>query len=342
MQKAQTRTQRQHFLPQFLLKGFASRVRRDAYYVYLFREGREPCEVNIINVGLTRNFYESPKSGGLESKLSVQEGRYAPLLESLRGGVVDQTQMELIDDFVCNLMVRTKHLRDAFKDTGESALDYLEQQFGDPQNRGSLEQLMIEQALENPELRRLLKPLPRKQRKKFISRALSKLDFDVPATFRLLLELARKHVNMDQVVKDAQVKALAIGDTLAKRKESLRSFRWRVEEKPPGTLVLGDVGPVACFPDSLELKPPVGFGTPEVISLPISDRHLLVGEEKGGRESVDVEELNLASVELSRDFFIASRKTPRELGYLERIGRRAKLLDEAEIDQSIQEALRGK
>jgi hypothetical protein len=340
MQISQPRSQRQHFLPRFLLKGFASRATKDAFYVHLFRKGCQPFEVNILNVGVARDFYESPSAGGLESKLSVQEGEYALLLDNLRNGVIDQTEKGLLVDLVCNLMVRTKHLRDGFKEAGENILDSLEQQLGDLKNRWHVERLFAEKAIENPELRRVLKSLPRKQRRKLISQTLKQLGVDIPTGLRLLLKLARKHVSMNETVKKAQARSLAIDNALAERKESMKNFRWCVEERPAGTFVLGDVGPIVRFPDSVELKAPLGFGMPELILLPVSDRQLLVGRKKGSRRETDDENLNLASVELSRDFFVASGKTKRELSYLERIGRRATLIDEAEMNRSMQEALR--
>ena len=40
-----------HFIPQFLLKGFASREEGDETYVYVFREGARSFETNTKNVG---------------------------------------------------------------------------------------------------------------------------------------------------------------------------------------------------------------------------------------------------------------------------------------------------
>jgi Protein of unknown function (DUF4238) len=49
--------ERQHFLPRFLLKGFASRQSRQQFYTWVFQKGKEAFETNILNVGLAKNFY---------------------------------------------------------------------------------------------------------------------------------------------------------------------------------------------------------------------------------------------------------------------------------------------
>jgi hypothetical protein len=80
-------------------------------------------------------------------------------------------------------------------------------------------------------------------------------------------------------------------------------------------------------------------GGPRVVYLPISDAHLLVGQES--RTAHDgAEEINRASVELSREFFVSSRNSERERAYLSRMKLRASLIERDEIVRLATEAVR--
>jgi hypothetical protein len=60
------------------------------------------------------------------------------------------------------------------------------------------------------------------------------------------------------------------------------------------------------------LRPDAGL---EAILLPIGNQHLLVGALTPTIPTIDPEQVNVASVQLSRDFFVASRNTEREQRY---------------------------
>jgi hypothetical protein len=59
--------------------------------------------------------------------------------------------------------------------------------------------------------------------------------------------------------------------------------------------------------------------------LPIGNQHLLVGALTPTIPTIDPEQVNVASVELSRDFFVASRNTEREQRYQAGLGVRAQI-----------------
>src|SRR5205814_10074769 len=49
---------RQHIIPQFLLKGFASRTTSKAAFTWVYRKRAPPFETNIINVTVEGKFYD--------------------------------------------------------------------------------------------------------------------------------------------------------------------------------------------------------------------------------------------------------------------------------------------
>ncbi len=101
---------------------------------------------------------------------------------------------------------------------------------------------------------------------------------------------------------------------------------------PSGTFVSGDVAAVSRHEDASALDMPIEFkGRPQVLFLPLSSQHLLVGQRQGLTPKVDADKVNLASVELSLDFFVASQATDRERAYSQRLAARAILLDTDEM-----------
>jgi hypothetical protein len=124
---------------------------------------------------------------------------------------------------------------------------------------------------------------------------------------------------------DALERILPGGGT---RFEWLRSALWKVipvNER----LILGDVGPVALTEAGgfeLGLTPPEKMAA---LLLPVSPHQLVVAG--GVSVPFEVSALNRATAELSRDFFVASERTPLEDQLQELIGSRAELLTDEEL-----------
>ena len=114
----------QHILPKFLLKGFASRIQKKEVLTWVYRKDKPPFETNIKNIGAERNFY------GKEGKLSVDpeitdfEGKYAPLLDELRAIRKNQEIYDpRIANFITHLAIRTKHIREFFRESSEFIIE---------------------------------------------------------------------------------------------------------------------------------------------------------------------------------------------------------------------------
>jgi hypothetical protein len=75
------------------------------------------------------------------------------------------------------------------------------------------------------------------------------------------------------------------------------------------------------------------------VYLPVSHQRLLVGSNCGNIRSPSSEELNLNSVELSHDFFVARRDSPNMRDLIVSIGKRAMLYDPEELKKVMAEAL---
>ena len=74
--------------------------------------------------------------------------------------------------------------------------------------------------------------------------------------------------------------------------------------------------------------------------LPISPNLVLAGHDPEEAREVSAEALNLASVEMSRQFFVAGRNTEAERVLTNRLGLRARLVAAGELKQWLPQELR--
>jgi Protein of unknown function (DUF4238) len=90
---------RHHYLPQFLLSGFASRSTAKDFYAWMFRRGMSPVETNLRNLAQQRDFHGNPNDSPLERIMSGYESRFAPVIEELRLGLVSDAAVPTINEF---------------------------------------------------------------------------------------------------------------------------------------------------------------------------------------------------------------------------------------------------
>ena len=102
---------RQHVLPRFLMKGFASRTEGKEIYTLVYRTEVKPFEANITKVGVEKYFYGKEGELSVDDEITELEGKYAPLIDELRN---IQGNIEITDqrtpDLITYLVIRTKHV----------------------------------------------------------------------------------------------------------------------------------------------------------------------------------------------------------------------------------------
>jgi Protein of unknown function (DUF4238) len=295
-------SQRQHYIPQFLLKGFASRATTKAHLVFRFAKGSEPHEVNTVNVAVARKFHDG-LSHDLEQRISFRESNYAAALEKLRERKSDPSDISLIAECVFNLMVRTKHIRDGFTILGREIFGFLDM----PETQRVIRKRVLKDFAARPEINAQLKRYPKNRRERILLLEITKRGVDLTEEYKRFWNHVKPRIDVEQYAKLAQLKVLEQEGIPEPRRQSLIDYHWYIDHTQPGSFVLGDVGPLARVPDSNQLTFPYGFGIPLMVCLPISSGELLVGTMKPDGEELQVEDVNWASAELSRDFFVASR-----------------------------------
>lgn len=328
---------RHHFIPRLLLKGFASRIAGEKFFVYQFRRASGPIEVSVADVGVEKYFHG--RTADIEERLQAKESEYGPLVWGVREGYLDPASFDLVVDFVLNLITRTKNVRVGFAEMGTAIFERFDAEVQNPRNYGPIKELIREELLSQKKLRKKIRKrfgtLPRDQVERLVKQGISSLPFDPVLVFQHLIREARARVDLGAAARDAQLRVLQSDAGLALRRKELRRFRWSLKEQPRGTFILGDLGPVARLHEFPDVQNPVRPGTTMAIYLPVSSRFLLIGRREGDHEEVDPEAINLAAVELSRDVFVADRNTRREEDYLKVLGQRAQLFDHAELDEGI-------
>ena len=103
---------RQHILPRFLLKGFASQANDKKIFTCVYRKGGIQFETTIENVGLEKHFYGKAGETSADEEITQLEGGFARLIADLRnkpdGACADSKR---VSDLVAHLTIRTKQLR---------------------------------------------------------------------------------------------------------------------------------------------------------------------------------------------------------------------------------------
>jgi hypothetical protein len=317
----------QHHLPQLLLRRFSSRRRKSQFFVWLFRKGEPPAEPNVRNVAASAYFYSQEGLGGAEDALSHLEDRYAELLREFdeTGEVSPGREADCVD-FSAHFLVRTRHLREA----SVEAIDWVARRaFNTAREKiPTLESDLIERVTKGLNDQGL--SAPPDLISAYAKRTLSAL----PSLFKTLggEDAIMARINMPKKAQTVQAKIIQAG--FSGRKATLASLKWQLVQVTDGYLILGDVGALAQARDKPLLQPGMSFNveTHRRLIIPIASSTLLIGcvaEEPDSWEPGSVE-INGASAELSRDFFVSSTRGEVEKRLHSRIGVRGSyFLDQA-------------
>lgn len=337
---------RQHYLPRFLLKGFASRMERNEAYTWVYYLGKEPYETNIRNIGLERYFYGAHQSAA-DAAITGAETAYSDLLFQLRQETTNrELNNPLIPKFIAHLVVRTKHARQTMGGAGDMLVKLLHKKLGSPE---VMSNTLSRYAKEHPErVREIIREelqkatggvLAPEQLEKLVellmrnNQHLSAFeDIALHATvITPLLQTFEKQ--LPSIIERAHARALTTDHSPEPRVNEIVGLNWRLLVEPEGSFVLGDIGPVARTDNDERFKGLfLSAGLIREIYLPISDRQVIAGwlNEKGGYPGLDA--INKASASLCREFFVAKRKTRKESAYASLIGSSAVHIPENEID----------
>ena len=329
---------RNHYVPQFLLRRFASRGNRKRRWVWQFRSGARPVEVVTRDAAVSTYFYGQPETG-LEDAFADFEGRQGTLLRDLDAGEDPNDRGQELRVFVWSLAFRTRALRSHFADTAERLLEQMKavdgktitDAFGreiannldhhldailaklSPAQRAHAQQAMrlpgVSDAMKTYALREVAKSVP------MVGAVLGQVGG--------LIQGAAESGHVKGLMK-----LFAEGKVVP---EKFEVPNWTVELFEGNSVVLGDGVVFATGPNG-------DWGTlgkftrsyAEVYA-PISHDRVLVGKRNKGTQTLGLAEINAASVQLSLDTFFASRRTDTEVNLADQIGTGEPILSNEEL-----------
>jgi Protein of unknown function (DUF4238) len=125
--------EKQHDLPRFLFRGFVSRGDGKKAFTWQFRKDAPPVEVSIADVGHAKFFYDKPGPNTLDALITDKENEYGQVVARLRKEhTLSSLDEETLIEFMHNLVLRTRNLRDTLVTGFNAMLDELYSVATDP------------------------------------------------------------------------------------------------------------------------------------------------------------------------------------------------------------------
>lgn len=336
---------RNHYIPQFLLRRFASREGRGRHWLWQFRSSRVPVEVVTRDAAVECHFYGPPETG-VEDSFAELEGKQAALLRDLDAGTNPADRSRELHQFIWSLAFRTRALRGQFADVGERGIAKISAV--DPK---TIEHAFGREIATNfdQHLERLLEKLPAEQRaaaerllqspgiagavKEHVLREMTKVAPMVggmlkPAAAAMQGAAANGHIQ-------GLTKLFAEGKAVP---DGFEVPSWSMQQFSPHSVLLGDGVVFAVGPG--EARGALGRFTKDYVAIyaPISHACVLIGRRDRSGQVLGLDDINEASAKLSLDTFFASRSTDVERGLAGQIGTGQPILSDEELRHIAEES----
>lgn len=333
---------RQHFIPQFLQRGFASHFVGNEAFTWVFRKGLNPFPANIKNVGVEGYFYSLDSDPELDNLITNWERDLSVIISDLRSqDLTVLNNPEVIAKLLAHLEVRTRHLRQVFLETGSNLMDELLKHLSNREVFMSYFQkeiqrnpYLIENAMQK-EMQKLgipehLFPVIFETSKPQMRQVFEDLIAKIPEVVAAYRGNAFKKIA--EGVKSGHIQALI--KTLAPENKVNRfvTLRYSIKSTFEVLIPLGDSIVLFHVLGSKQLKPFLDKKDELIaVFLPLSPNHVLVGSNIN--YIIDFSRLQREIVRCSREHFI-STDSDAELEKLSPlIGENAYLLSHEEIEK---------
>jgi hypothetical protein len=341
---------RQHYLPQFLQRGFASSV--DGRRTWLYRKDAAPREVGMRDVGVEENFYSVESDASLDESITeLERDEFVEVIEQCRTNPSLATSaLERIPTLIAHLEVRSRHLRTTFGALAERAWNDQLRNFENPAIGAALVRRHIQRdpaelrAMAARELRSnglpvSLAPKMAKQTAKTIANMPDEL---LIATFwKPLLPHIRDALKarLAESIKKAHVDSLRRSVAPDVRAQQYRHLRFTIVEVGSNNLVLGDAAVVFHVRQGSGWKPFLNKDDDLLeVYLPVTPSKVIVGSVDAAR--IESEELRQHIAQTSQSFFISHESSPSTTRLSDQIGLEAMPLSEAELESISAEVVR--
>lgn len=299
---------RNHYIPQLLLRRFASKRDGDKFWIWQVPLQGPPIEISTRDTAVAKGFYGAEETG-VEAAFAKMESTFSTALNEIEAGGSTRSHEDILRQMVWTLAFRTRAFRDQFS--------------------GKVGRLMSA-VLDSEELFRGFQTIAERQLseiKPVELQADMRAAFAKAGLFEKSMAVLRSGIGeMEDAAERGQIEGLAALLGTNQVPSAFAPLDWKIYSVDSGSLILGDFC-VLCWKDDGRLGPLVVKDW-QTLYIPISPTKVLAASRQGSIPHRTAEELNVASAALSSNYFYCSEATDPLQALAASIGSMASLLVE--------------
>ena len=243
---------KQHYIPQFVLKGFAKKGTGKKLQAYVFKKDQPFYIAAVDGIAAQRDFYSTPSKDGsptLDDEITSYEGQLSTALHQMRDAEVNiAAPSKSAARFIAHTAVRTAHFRDTFANLVEILIVEITEKFEDPKwvrarigldkfKENSLFYTSISETLHQ-------RNVPAISQKGLIEIFFDEANQRFPEFHSSMLENVRKIreniFDIKSTIVESHNKSLSRASEPNRRIEKLESFEWKIYRSKKIEFVLPD------------------------------------------------------------------------------------------------------
>ena len=329
---------RHHIVPQFLLRGFASRRKGKKAFTWVYRRDSKTFESSIRDIAVSKHFYGKDDTNA-DDAITGLESDFAVLVNDLRNwsGPIKAANLPAL---IIHLSTRTKGFRDNVTSVSGVIVAELQRHLEQPEN---MKEALLRRV--KKEVDELLKKnrVPRARQRMF--RAILERQVRVSieknkanlATLGVVL-MGRLRAGFPEIAKLGHNKALLRLRQLpddSVRKGWYEQFSWRVDVTNAPLILSDAMCLFRCGHDRFRILDDAEHMATGIF-LPIATNRVLIGTHDD-HLTANVEALNDVSAKCSNEYFVASNLRSEYEARIPLIGSWSKMLSENELEQLLAE-----
>lgn len=342
---------RQHYLPQFLQRGFASTI--EGRKTWLYRKNVVPREVGFRDVGVEENFYNIEGDSSVDELITeIEREDFVGIIEGARAAPNgDFEPADAVATLIAHLEVRGRHLRITFAELSRRAWNDMLTYFDDSRIASTI---IREHIRKNPaELRAMAIRELRSKRlpvhmaptyaKQVANMILAMPDEVLIDSFWAPVKPfihAKLESDINSSIKSAHNQRLTQSIAPEVRAQQYRDLRFSIVDVESNDLILGDAAVVFHVSGARDWKPFLDKDDDLIaLYLPLTSGRLLVGS--AGNDAVESSIIRRQIALTSHTFFISAKESVENVQLSSEIGKAARPLSEDELRSISREVIAG-
>ncbi|MFN4165359.1 MAG: DUF4238 domain-containing protein [Ferrovibrio sp.] len=341
--------ERNHHIPRFLLKRFASRQMDGKSWIFQIDKSGKIAEPSTRHVAVASYFYGDPGTG-VEDMLGEEERAFSEILKTITDGADPNSLAQDLQKHLWQMIIRTKAIRDQFADAGAELFSQVIESIDSPDITAALTVYARENynSIIETEIEKL--PLARQSTARAFmtmpavkEAAIKNIAREMPRNMAFLKQALSesKLGKLLDSVKDGQIKGIKKVLTETIVPETFRPKSWFLIRSNSEDIILGDV--CAFGRDQTgKCGPFIQFGEKwDQLYLPISRNEVLAASNSDAPIFMHPSDINIISARLSVRYIYSAVNTPNTQALAPMIGIDAKIISTNEISAIVSEGMNG-